>query len=179
MARTFAGHRGIFDTCFGVALEAFLDWRDTHLTFILDDESPADHAWGAELELRFAGRSFRVVYAAPRAASDPASTLHLLTGFHFHGGRYGTASYHRMLVDTFYLDEYLPDARADDVVAICDLDAPFTSMLPTAEALLMPTLRQQAKSVDYFALDGAILAGTVDATAWPRLLGMMDLQYLP
>lgn len=179
IARSFAGHRGVFDTCFSVALDAFLDWRGAHLTVVLDAESPEDRAWGAALTQRFAGRPAAVVYADP--PPDTILNLHRSTGFGIHGERYNTTGYHRQLYDTFLLDTYLPPAaRPDDVVAICDMDAPFTSVLPSADALVAGgggRLRQQARATDYFALDGPLIAGNFSHA--PALFGMMDLQYLP
>lgn len=182
VVRACSDHKQIFDNCFGVALDAFLDWRDKHLTVVLDAESVSDHAWGEELLQRFAGRPFNVTFSALPA--PPADSLHLLTGFRFFGRRFASVGYHRQLFDTFFFDAFLPSfARDDDIIAICDVDAPLITVLPSAPTLLMRgldgmlALHQQALRKDFFQLDGPLIAGNFSHDV--PTVGMMDAKYLP
>lgn len=182
--RSFEGHRAVFDNCFDVALNAFVDWRSVHLTIALDAESMADRQWGQELELRFTGKPVKVVYVEP--PPEVYGLMHNLTGFHFFSKRYATASYHRQLYDTFMMDTFVPpSAQEEDIIGICDVDAPFMSMLPLVTDLLggaagtRPVLRQQTKPHDFFELDDYFINGNSSNGSRTRLYGMMELQFLP
>ena len=142
ITRSFSGSKREWDAGLGHSLDWAVDWRHTHVTVVLDDESPADHAWGAELLERYAHRPFAVRYApAPPAAVTDARPfarcrshpLSVAAG----GGKGNSSGYTRQLYDTFFLDTYLPPASSDlDVVGIMDVDSPLFSLLTPSAVLL-------------------------------------------
>ena len=172
VARAYAGDKVNFDKCIGITIDAFVDWRTTHLSILLDSESAADRAWGETLTARFAGRPVDIVYVEP-----PPKSIHELKAFS--GGKYGTPGYHRQLWDTFHFDLYLPNgAAAHDVVGVFDMDAPLMTVIPPATVIVRPggVLRQQCKKGDGYVLGGPLLQGNFSAT---NLVSMMDAGYMP
>ena len=155
--RTYSGGKAAFNERFGPMLEAFVDWKGTRVVVILDDESPADHTWGGELERRFAHvkSSFFVLYAAPL----PNGTLDFRP-FRAHGARYGGEGYTRMLYDTYFLDHYLPpEASPSDLVGIIDMDAPLGALV-TPEVVWRresPHIRLPAMHTDIYPGDALLL----------------------
>jgi hypothetical protein len=127
MTRTFAGDRMRFHTVLQPSLEMFVDWRFTHFTLVLDDESREDHAWGDELLANLSSAwNFSVRYAPP--LSDKAKTY----------TTYKNPGYARQIYDTFFFDTWLPAwARASDLLGVLDVDSPLLTVTSPKAMLLL------------------------------------------
>jgi hypothetical protein len=136
------------------ALHAFVDWRTTHVTVVLDAESAADHAFGEKLLVRYAGKPFAVRYA-----ELPSNGELDFKPFWVNGGKFNTTGYTRQLWDTFWLDTWLPrDAGPDDLLGILDTDAQLSGLLvPRAYLDSNGRIFQPALQGDHFDGDQHLL----------------------
>ena len=176
VTRAYVGAKLDFEQYLWPSIVAFVDWRVTSFTLVLDADSDADHAWGAALAAgAFKGLPADVRYAAlppdEVLAHRPFDEPHITMTDH---QRYKTAGYTRQLWDTFWLDTWLPaDAADGDVLGVVDTDAPLLAFL-TPAALLdgrgrlhVPVLNNSTNypgDADLFAAGAAPSSSTRSAT---------------
>lgn len=129
--RTFAGAKRTCSCRLLQTASAFVFLSDTlRLVFVLDAESSDDHVWGDELLQRFSAEAAAGHVSVSYRAAPPTEVVrfHPFRPFIDHEVSHGSDGYSRQLFDTFFLDEHIPDACPDDLIAIVDSDSTFNAV---------------------------------------------------
>jgi hypothetical protein len=137
-----------------------VDWRSTHLTLVLDVDSPADHAWGEELQSAGVSarmgwtpnRTFAVRYSPPLSRAAASWTPYPL-------GNSSRLGYTRQVYDTFWFDTWLPShAKQSDLLGVLDVDSPLLAFV-VPQALLLPDgrLHLPALTPSHYSADSELL----------------------
>jgi hypothetical protein len=126
VVRSFAGEANVLKSVLLPSLLALFDFRHARLTFLLDEESAADHAVGEDLVKLVGPLGAHVAYAPP-----PPDRVLNASPFKAGHDRYAGPGYARQLYDTFRLDTLLPAGTVGpyDVIGILDADSPLNSVL--------------------------------------------------
>lgn len=125
LLRCYSGDVQRFHEMFAPSLEAFFPFSRINITVILDDENPADHAFGETIIARLGYLGVKVIYASPPPSSVLSSSPYKIES----PTRISGPGYLRQLYDTFMMDNFVPFASDTDIIGILDADAPLISLL--------------------------------------------------
>ena len=163
LIRAYAGDRKKCSEYLIKSMQMFVDMSHYHPIFILDDESAADHAWGAVLERDY---NFTVFYEE----MPPENALSMKPYHEEKNGHYGSVGYNRQVYTQFFLDMY---SKAD-IIGLLDCDNIFQTFL-TNELVYDNDMRIKTSAVHHnnygnepIALKMPIPFGAMETEVMPK-----------
>jgi len=163
VVRSYAGDKVRCTDMLIQSMHMFVDSQKYATSFILDDESAADHEWGEVLRHSY---NFTVFYEK----MPPNDALSVKPFGEYGQHRYGSIGYNRQLYSQFFLDQY----SSADIIGLVDCDNLFQTFL-TDEIVYDKDDRVRISAVhhnNYYnepsALKTPIAFGTMETEVMPK-----------